>query len=403
MTKSNNHLDNNFLSSLPEEILSLPFANEDDKYQVSAISLIQWVQHRTRLNVGKPYITIPKAILVPPAILQNDMSSNTVQGGVCSANGKFEPIAHHYSSLLPWIESSGEWKGNALTKPWRVLYGGVAREHFGHFINETLGRIWVTFDNFDQICFLRSPVGPPSVNGLELLKLFEGLPPITIVDVPLQVDEAVIPLQGSASELGLLCLRQFAVNLRERLAPKIHFGGGHSIYVSRSRYNSHERRKFSGSIVQEKLLEERLSAVGYKIYHPQEHTVAHQIATYRSAANILINEGTALHLVALSASSTTQVAVLGRRLGLLATFESYLEIFLEMQPLRRVLRSGFHLDINNWGEQWLVIDYPTLSEQLVRRGMLPEGTSWSSPQIDLTEIHQRIAQLGSTTLLSRQS
>lgn len=334
---------------------------------------------------------------MPPSPSKNDLSTATVQGGVCGSNGLFDSVAHHYSSIWPWVESKGQWHGAARVQPGRVLYGGVAREHFGHFLTESLGRIWYAYfrpaDRLDRLCFLRSPIGPPSAEGLQALELFSGLPPVQIIDEPTQVDEAVIPIQNSASELGMLCPRHAAVMLRANFAPQIDCSGERSVYVSRSRITPPAGRPFSGTVLQERFLEALLSAAGYEIFHPQEHDVAHQVKTYRSASRILINEGSAVHLVALSAAPTACVAVLARRTALVSAFETYLEAFLGLSPMARVLRNGFNLAVNDWGERWQAIDYPKLSAQLVRRGMLSADKVWPHFDVGFSEMHRRASQL----------
>ncbi|WP_156909520.1 glycosyltransferase 61 family protein [Ottowia thiooxydans] len=393
------------LASFSAGIASLPAIGESHLYPEAPLTLLQLQQYRDRMSPSAPYVTVANGILFPPPRTEIDLSTARVQGGVTCRNGTFDPVAHHYSSIWPWVESEGQWRGQAGSQPGRVLYGGVAREHFGHFLAESLGRIWYAFfkpdDRLDSLCFLRSPIGPPSVEGLQALALFSGLPPVQVVDEPTQVDEVVIPLQATAAELGMVCVREVAVMLRENFAPQIEFSGDRSIYVSRSRIAPPAGRPFSGTILQEKLLETLLSESGYEVYHPQEHDVAHQVQTYRSASRILINEGSALHLVALSAAPTARVAVIARRIGLVSMFEAYLEAFLGLNPMRRVLRNGFGIKVGGWGEIWLALDYPQLSAQLARRGMLAAETVWPKIDVGFSEVHQRVSELEPEPQLSQ--
>lgn len=184
------------------DLAGMPKSDILQRYPVPHLAMMQMQKYGHRFS-GLPYVRLANGILVPPDHSGNDHSSNVTRGGVCSADGVFDPLANHYSSIWPWVESSGQWYGEMQIGHGRVLYAGVAREHFGHFLTESLGRIWLNFIGGpdvrpESICFLRSPAGPPSREGMELLSLFRDMPPVTVLDRPtrfsLRVDELEDPL-----------------------------------------------------------------------------------------------------------------------------------------------------------------------------------------------------------------
>ena len=362
------------------------------------LSALQFQAHRARISPMAPYVRVAQGVMVPPAPSSQDRSDAIHHGGVADAAGRFDPVANHYASIWPWVHSVGTWpealqnSGDSLAGT--ALYGGIAREHFGHFITESLGRIWFALmhpaEKTDALCFLRSPIGPPSVEGMQLLDLFAGLPPVRILDAPLRADEVIVPLQATASEHAIQCDPMAARLMRRGLAPHIPARGERSLYVSRSRITPPAGRAFSGSILEERFLESLLEAAGYEIFHPQEHDVADQIRTYRSAARILVNEGTALHLVALAARRDASVAIIARRTGLAPLFETYLDSFLGHSAMTRVLRCGRIVLADAYvGEVWLAPDFRHLQEQLQRRGMLPLDALWPQRQAITDDIQER--------------
>ncbi|NQX28112.1 glycosyltransferase family 61 protein [Microbacteriaceae bacterium VKM Ac-2854] len=352
-----------------------------------------------------------RATLVPPPASTDDASSARHTGGVADALGRFLPHADHYSSITPWVHSSGRWRGRAKTRlpAASLLYGGVAREHFGHFIVESLSRLWALYHSdvdsdtptdrrFDLIAFLRSPIAGPSPHGMELLSLFAGVPPTVIVDVPMAATNVHIPIQASAAESGLIGPASAMRALRANLLPHCAPSTSRSIYVSRSRFDP-GATVYSGSIAEERALEERLIEAGYEIFHPQEHRVVTQIETYRQAGRIIVNESTAMHLVALAAPASARVAVIGRRATLGPLVDLHLEAAFGESERTRFIENGARYELGTTGETWVAPQWTELCDELSTRGLLPHGTVWNPTAARLDEVERRSAILGGASIV----
>ena len=83
--------------------------------------------------------------------------------------------------------------------------------------------------------------------------------------------------------------------------PDLSVSGPSKLYVSRSGLLG-----TPGQVVFEHQLEKALQAEGYSVFHPQDHDLETQVATYRAADVILGVEGSAFHLVAYAAKPPAQ-------------------------------------------------------------------------------------------------
>ena len=198
------------------------------------------------------------------------------------------------------------------------LYGGMLYEHFGHFLVESMSRLWMLEhlpEPIDGVLYLPKErrVADADIieHSEEMLREFLGAD--LTVKAPLdntEVEGLVIPEQGfGLGEMvrGTPEFRDFARNnYFTDVAPK----GADKIYLSRS-----ELSPDCGRYLGEKKIEELFEANGYEIYHPQNHSIAEQVAQYKKAKMIVSSDGSALHLAAFFVSPETNVGIVRRRYG----------------------------------------------------------------------------------------
>ena len=201
--------------------------------------------------------------------------------------------------------------------PGTWLFGGRFFPAFGHFLTETLARLWALDyidEKIDGVLFF------PVYNDHEesAASLFGQLaeimdPPVDykICDEFYRVEKLIVPPQGS----GIGRLWGSAPELREYI--KTHLKSdfeptGHDkIYISRSGEFDKVGRGFLG----EKQLEKLLEAEGYQIFHPQDHSWEDQLRHYQSATHILGPDGSPFHMVNFTGRSDLRVGVIQRRPG----------------------------------------------------------------------------------------
>nr|WP_275982288.1 glycosyltransferase 61 family protein [Frigidibacter sp. ROC022] len=193
------------------------------------------------------------------------------------------------------------------------MWCGQLWAHFGHFLCESMARIWGLAEagRLDGLIFIaKRPGRIERLKGWqkEFLDLLGIDLPVIVVSAPTEVAELVVPGQGFG--LGRIdrATPEFRAFFHDRFCRDVAAEGPKKLYLSRSALGGLE-----GSVILEERLEARLSAAGYEIFHPQKHTVAEQVAHYRAATHVLGLDGSAFHMFGFVARADQKAAVILRR------------------------------------------------------------------------------------------
>jgi capsular polysaccharide biosynthesis protein len=299
--------------------------------------------------------------------------------GIFDAEGRYLPQGVH-------------WRGRALMTPppfpeaveplaGRWLWAGVRMDHFGHFIMESLGRLWaLDRSSVDGLLFIPEggfrPETSPELAGWQrhFLSLLQVDLPVKLLTRATRVQELVVPGQGFGIGPLIGGTRDFRAFVQGRFAKDIPAEGPSKLYLSRSKLAAD-----LGGIIREDQLEQDLAGQGYKVFHPQEHGLEAQIAAYKAATHVVSLDGSALHLFALVARADQRVAVIKRRPGSAPQgIVDHLTGFTGQSPLvvdvirRNWMRSDRKKADNfSYGE----LDFQRLGRILTRQGFLPEGAA----------------------------
>lgn len=272
-----------------------------------------------------------------------------------------------------WRDSEPE---STSRLPGRHLWGGTLFYHFGHFLTESLSRLWaVEKCNVDSIIF--TPKGmrgkrPEHLSEFQeaiLNKLGVHIPVRTLYE-PVEVEELFVPGQGfglGTISRGTPEFRNFAGKMASEFV-NTEPSGATKLYLSRSKLS-----KKNGSVLAEAALEAALVDEGFRIFHPQEHTIAEQLQAFRAARKILGPDGSAFHLAGFVALPEQEFIVIKRR-----TAADYLNICRQLEGMggrisavdalvANWLRPGkVRPDDMSWGE----VDYHMLSKQLQQQNFI---------------------------------
>lgn len=176
-----------------------------------------------------------------------------------------------------------------------TIYGGVFFEHFGHFLVETLARLWYAADHPDlPVMFIR-PSGSPTPKlrlwQRDILDLLEIRNPIEFVTDPVLVPRLHLP------DIGY--------RYPDRFHPQhVRFLGryqgpaqiqGHRLWLSR-RLN-----KKGCHLVNSEIVERRLTAAGWNVITPETMPLREQLDEISRASHISGEEGSAFHTAILLA------------------------------------------------------------------------------------------------------
>lgn len=271
--------------------------------------------------------------------------------------------------------------------PGTWLFGGRFTPAFGHFLSETMARLWA-LDHIDEP--IEGVLFFPSYNNDEgsADKLFSQLaeimdPPVNykIVDEFYQVDKLIVPPQGS----GVGRLLQSSPEMREYVVKHIKRDleptGHDKVYISRSGQFGKVGRGYLGERKLEKLLKDE----GYFIFHPQDHSWEDQMRHYLSATHILGPDGSPFHMVNFTGRPDVRVGVIQRRPTQDATqmvqqADAY--GLKDAHALNHVGRSWSSAGIRRAGLKMVSeVDFSGLCKDLKKLGFISKKAKWK----DLTK------------------
>ncbi len=167
-----------------------------------------------------------------------------------------------------------------------VIYLGFLANHFGHFIVESLRRLWIYLDrNQDKKAVY---ISDGKCQFLEIIELF-GLKKenLLLIEKPTRFRSVTVP---EASHI--ITSKSYNVKYNETYKRIIENSTGYGydkIYLSRGRF---AQSKVYGEEVVEKIFEEN----GFKIVYPETLTIVEQIGLMKNCKHLAGIQGSALHL-----------------------------------------------------------------------------------------------------------
>lgn len=345
--------------------------------------------------VEPPSLDDPRIRSVPFALVTHDGHWRTrIRCGVLDAGGHAVPEAEHWNFVQITLPPSPPDTFDHKAGRW--LWGGLLKSHFGHFLIESTGRLWALDHlpgDIEGIVFL-SEHGFDSDEArlwksyhADFLRLLGIDVPILLLLRPTRFEELLVPTQGLGMgplASGSAAMRAFVA---KRLLPPVGSEppvAGSRLYVSRSRIGFD-----SGGILFEAELEGLLAAEGYRIFHPQDHSMEVQLATYRAASQIVAVDGSALHLLAMVARPSQTIAMILRRSGRgMGSLLEHLSGFAARPPLQldAVVRDWVRSDRPRPSNYSLgELDFALLSARLHEAGLIAARGTWKnlpSPQVE---------------------
>jgi capsular polysaccharide biosynthesis protein len=234
--------------------------------------------------------------------------------GVLRADGSFCKIS---ATRLSAGRVTGTPDAPQTTTPLagRQLFAGLGRHHFGHFLVETITRLWaldgaakgcdgivvVPKHGIDFGAVMRRRLG-------QFFDLLSGGLPVHIADTPLKVETLYIPTQGFGHMSWLTATAEFRRHTRERLTSQIAPEGPEKLYVSRSAL-----KDAAQAMDKEARVEAMMEKAGYTVFHPQQHSLRTQCSRYMAAKQIVGPDGSAFHLAPFVLQKGTRLGLIQRR------------------------------------------------------------------------------------------
>ena len=351
-----------------------------------------------KYSVGTPFKTPLKIHILNDSICypfkKNHESGPEHTGGLYTHDHQYvesSGIVTHGKSYI------GE--GSELSEPIETLHGkslyiGLCHSHYGHFIIETLTRLWPYKKNelreFDHLIIL------PFSSSLRdfSLEIFEYLgvkDRIKLISSPTRLEEVHVPdlpisYPGKVhSELGRLN-RLFELEKEDNRSDQ-------PLFISRTRL-IHGRERI---IIGEQYIENILKKNGVKIFHPQYHSVLSQIATVRKHKTVIGFAGSALHTILLSAGNKTIYSYSSRSIpSIFPLIDKVLNNNSHYLNLRKVQSKGLcHYPV---GFMPQLIDPKPLIKMLFKEKLISD---YSFEEYDLDIANNKITNQYNTAVLLR--
>lgn len=335
------------------------------------------------------------AVVVPPE--KGGKNAPVQRSGVFDATGQFVTASitmrpnGYFNSEPPHPDQK-----DIQSLQGSYMYGGVLFGHFGHFLMDSLARIWALDELRDKIDGVIFTPKTNAGNIENMLKVQSALmrplgmtQEIKLITDPTRVERLFVPHQGIGIGSGWeMATPKFRAYMAKNGGKHIEPNGPEKIYLSRSNLP-----KGRASFLSEKILEKNLEKSGYAIIHPEKLSKEAQVALYRSARQIISPDGSPLHLLAYVGHAGQDVAVIARRSAdTHSIFERQLSAFTGARAItvnclqddwlpNGVGRPGRM----SWGELDMVLLFDTLRNE----GFLPPDAEPWAPVTE-AEIHEEI-------------
>ncbi len=265
---------------------------------------------------GTQHLPPERVELVRNALVMPMRDRATMACGVFRANGTFCTQSRTLisSNRFTGIPTAAKLE-TVQTVEGRFLYAGIGRHHFGHFLLESISRLWAMEDeraNVDGILVIpMHGMDIESVLRRRFLPFYRILGydrPLYLVQEPVQIPQLLVPSQAFGHSTWIAGTERFRQFTRQRLASALSPDGPEKLYISRSALKHPDQ-----SIDQEDRIEALMQEAGYTIFHPQNHSVRNQCEHYMAARCIVGGDGSAFHLVPFLMQSGTRIGLIRRR------------------------------------------------------------------------------------------
>ncbi len=348
------------------------------------------------IGAGLPPVRLVEgALVVPPA---KGLGNQSVQrSGVLFPDGALVPESVTWRGRSQVTVRPAPPEGPVADLPGTWLFLGPLFGHFGHFLVESIARIWAfgrLAGQVDGVLFVPKFQNRPEHVLATYRPFLEALGVTAArmlnVEDPTRVERLYVPPQGFGMFQMIEGSPEFRDFVRAHAGRAVAPQGHPRIYVSRSALPVQR-----GSILAEAALEAHLREEGYEPFHPQKHGFEAQIAAYKAATHVVGVDCSPFHLLALVGNRDQTVGVIARRDGDLdQAFARQIHAFQgsEVAAINHLRRNWIEDHATrpsrtSWGE----VDFPALGASLRDCGLI-RGGDW--PAIPEEAIREQIDRIG---------
>lgn len=253
--------------------------------------------------------TIDNGIILPLRKTEIPATDGVYEGGVC--NEKFEFIAGYKrkdNEKLNNFECIRSYKVNDDTiheVDEEVIFAGIAYSHFGHFIVETMNRLWWVVKNniYDKkVVFLKNKdFDSAFIQLIEMVGIKKEH--IVFLDEPTKFKKVHIPDQ---SLMYFDYYHEEFVLPYQAIMENILPSKDKRIYLSRTQFVKKD-------CINEEYFEDFYQKLGFRIVYPEQLDIKEQISIVAGADEIVSTIGSVSHLALFAKKGTKIVTLLRAR------------------------------------------------------------------------------------------
>lgn len=319
-------------------------------------------------------VTLNDGLVAPLRYLPDQNRAPTAlraESGVYSKDGEFVALSRLVRN------------GNRLTFPAQfeaetteqrnAVYCGRWFDHFGHFILESLARLWCSDDYPDHVLCWSVPEGEtarPKQWQLDLVKFLCGERELMFINEPTRFLQVVVPKAGF--EIPGRFSTEHVRFLRSHGRPYAPMPKTF-LWLSRSKVEP------AYGLLNSDVLELHLAATGWQIIYPELLSVEEQVNLLAGAERIAGEEGSALHMLMLVQNpQDLQVDLFPRRskpetakkhYDMIATQVGFKQVLHRLQSETRLDRNGnrFLRIAPNFAEHLAALKVPIRQENREKR------------------------------------
>lgn len=320
-------------------------------------------------------VIVKDGLVIPPFGIT---TARERPSGVLDADGQFVLQSQSWSNSTNPVNTAPSLTDESVVEhlAGRHIFAGIFYGHFGHFIVESLARLWAldaVEGAVDGLIFTpkQSRVTDHHVRHYQdMFSAFGVNVPVRIAQLPTRVDELIVPAQGFGMHDLIEGSAAFRDYINRHAGKSVPPEGAEKLYISRSKLPP-----FRGSILGEWKIEEYLAAEGYEIFHPQFATQNQQIAHYRAARKIVGADCSPLHLLGYVGDSGQSAGILTRRSMEIGSY-----LVRQLDAFKNMKVAEINCLVNDW---------------LPQPGGRPSRSSWG--EADFTQMHARLLEAGLIT------
>lgn len=254
--------------------------------------------------------------------------------GVFDARGRFAPLSqarlsqNRLSGVPDYAQPTAHLTGT-------YIYAGFGHRHFGHFLLESLARLWAldkVSEPIDGIVLTtreKMPLEQALSRQLSsvVARFADGLP-VQVIREATRVERLILPSAGFGHDTWLTGTPAFRDYIAKRVAA-IPADGPERLYLTRMRL-----KEVDQIVDREAEIEEMMREAGYFIFSPERYQIDTQIGMIKHARQIVGADGSAFHVVpfAMRKDATAAIYMRRNRPDMLARLGTQMQAFAGITP-----------------------------------------------------------------------